>query len=214
MSESSIIRAFSAEHVGRLAGLSQRQLSYWDKTGFFSPQYAFENRRSPYSRIYSFRDVVGLRTISILRKQYHIPLQNLRRAAEELSRHKDSPWSDLQLYVFNGEVHFREPETGRVRGARSGQLVNIPLRTIIEDVAGKSNQLLERSADQFGRVARHRYVAHNAWVIAGTRIPINAIVSFSKAGHSPEQIISEYPALTVADVTAALKCAEKLTKAA
>jgi uncharacterized protein (DUF433 family) len=214
MTGNSVIRAFSAEHVARLAGLSQRQLSYWDKTGFFSPQYAFENRRSPYSRIYSFRDVVGLRTISILRKRYHIPLQNLRKAAEELSRHKDSPWSDLQLYVFNSEVHFREPDTDQVRGVRSNQYVNIQLRTIIEDVTAKSNQLLERTKDQFGRVSRHRYVAHNAWVIAGTRIPIEAVVSFSKAGHSPEQIVTEYPTLTVSDVEAALKHAETLTKAA
>jgi uncharacterized protein (DUF433 family) len=214
MTENSVIRAFSAEHVARLAGLSQRQLRYWDKTRFFSPQYAFENRRSPYSRIYSFRDVVGLRTISILRKRYHIPLQNLRKAADELSRYKDSPWSHLQLSVSNSEVHFREPDTDRMRGYQSNQYVNIQLRTIIEDVTEKSNQLLERTKDQFGRVARHRYVAHNAWVIAGTRIPIEAVVSFSKAGHSPEQIVAEYPTLTVSDVEAALKHAETLTKAA
>jgi DNA-binding transcriptional MerR regulator len=212
--EESVIRAFSAEHVARLAGLSQRQLSYWDQTGFFSPQYAFENRRSPYSRIYSFRDVVGLRTISILRKKYRIPLQNLRKAAEELSRHKNSPWSDLQLYVFNSEVHFREPDSGRVRGVKSAQYVNLPLRAVIEDLAEKSNQLLTRQKDQLGRVNRHRFVAHNAWVVAGTRIPISAVVSFHKEGYSAEQIVGEYPMLTVTDVDAALKHAEKLTKAA
>jgi uncharacterized protein (DUF433 family) len=214
MTETSVIRAFSAEHVARLAGLSQRQLSYWDQTGFFSPQYAFENRRSPYSRIYSFRDVVGLRTISILRKRYHIPLQNLRRAAEELSRHKNAPWSDLQLYVFNAEVHFREPDTGQVRGVKSSRYLNLPLRPIIEEVAAKSNLLRERANSELGRINRHRYVAHNAWVIAGTRIPIHAIVNFRKAGYSPEQIVSEYPTLTIRDVAAALKHAEKLTKAA
>ncbi len=214
MTENSVIRAFSAEHVARLAGLSQRQLSYWDQTGFFSPQYAFENRRSPYSRIYSFRDVVGLRTISILRKRYRIPLQNLRKAAEELSRYKSAPWSDLQLYLFNDEVHFREPDTGQVRGVKSGQYVNLPLRPIIEEVIQKSNLLRERAASELGRISRHRYVAHNAWVIAGTRIPIHAVVNFSNAGYSPEQIVAEYPTLTIKDVAAALKYAEKLTRAA
>jgi uncharacterized protein (DUF433 family) len=214
MTENSVIRAFGAEHAARLAGLSQRQLSYWDQTGFFSPQYAFENRRSPYSRIYSFRDVVGLRTISILRKRYHIPLQNLRKAAEELSRYKNSPWSDLQLYVFNAEVHFREPDTGQVRGVKSAQYLNLPLRPIIEEVAQKSNRLRERATSELGRIKRHRYVAHNAWVIAGTRIPIHAIVNLSEAGYSPEQIVAEYPTLTIKDVEAALKHAEKLTRAA
>jgi uncharacterized protein (DUF433 family) len=51
-------------------------------------------------------------------------------------------------------------------------------------------------------------------VIAGTRIPIGAIVNFSKAGYSPEQIVGEYPTLTIRDVEAALKHAEKLTRAA
>ena len=42
-----IIGAFSADHVVRLTGLSRGQLANWDKTGFFSPQYASEHRRDP-----------------------------------------------------------------------------------------------------------------------------------------------------------------------
>jgi uncharacterized protein (DUF433 family) len=203
MNADSIIRAFSAEHVARVTGLSQRQLGYWDETGFFRPRYAFENRKSPFSRIYSFRDVVGLRTLSVLRKQYQIPLQKLRKVAEELSRYSD-PWSELVLYVFGEEVHFREPETGKVRGVLTKQYVNIPLRSIIEDVTERSNKLKERTDKQVGRVERHRYIAHNAWVIAGTRIPVAAIQRFSAAGYSPDQIVREYPTLTQKDVRAAI----------
>src|SRR5438128_6370446 len=107
----SVIRAFSTFHVCRLAGLSLRQLSYWDKTEFFSPYYAYENRRSPYSRVYSFQDLVGLRVIAILRNDRKIPLQKLRRIAEELVKYHSRPWSGLVLYVVGKEVFFREPET-------------------------------------------------------------------------------------------------------
>ena len=65
-----VIAALTADHVERLTGLSAGQLREWDKTGFFPPAYAFENRLSPYSRVYSFKDVVGLRTLSILRKTH------------------------------------------------------------------------------------------------------------------------------------------------
>ena len=65
----SVIRAFSADHAVRLTGLSMRQLRYWDDTGFFRHRYASEDRRSPYGRVYSFRDIVGLRTLSVLRKR-------------------------------------------------------------------------------------------------------------------------------------------------
>ena len=215
MTVESVIRAFSAEHVIRLTGLSKRQLSYWDETEFFRPRYAFENRRTPYSRIYSFKDVVGLRAISILRKEFNIPLQTLRSVAEELVRYTDTPWSDLTLYVFGKEVQFREPETGQVRGVLNKQYVaNIPLRTIIEDIAEKSNKLRERSADQFGRIVRNRFIAHNAWVLAGTRIPVGTVRRFSEAGYGPGQIIREYPSLTEKDIQAALRHKGKLAKTA
>jgi uncharacterized protein (DUF433 family) len=214
MSVESVIRAFSADHVIRLTGLSKRQLDYWDDTGFFKPLYAFDNRRSPYSRIYSFRDVVGLRVISVLRKQYKIPLQYLRTAAKALSQYTEAPWSELTLFVFGKEVLFREPDTGVMRGALSKQYVNLPLRSIIEDVAERSNKLRERTTDHFGNVIRNRFVAHNAWVVAGTRIPIAAINRFVKAGYSTKQIIREYPSLTEKDVEAAIKHKAKLAKTA
>jgi DNA-binding transcriptional MerR regulator len=65
---SSRIAAFSEEQVERLTGLNTAQLRYWDRMGFFQPSYAGENRRIAYSRIYSFKDVVGLRTLGLLRR--------------------------------------------------------------------------------------------------------------------------------------------------
>jgi len=56
-----LILAFSADDVCRVTGLSQRQLAYWDKTGFFAPEFASPKER-PFARVYSFRDVVGLRS--------------------------------------------------------------------------------------------------------------------------------------------------------
>jgi DNA-binding transcriptional MerR regulator len=155
------IRAFSAEHVVRLTGLSHTQLRYWDDTEFFKPNYAFENRRSPYSRVYSFRDVVGLRTLAILRKAYKIPLQNLRRVAKELSQYNEAPWSGLILYVFKKEVHFREPDTEKIRGVLSGQYTYVRLQSIIHDIGREADKLRRRTPDQIGKIERHRYVAHN-----------------------------------------------------
>jgi DNA-binding transcriptional MerR regulator len=103
----SVIRAFSAFHVCRLTGLSLRQLSYWDDTEFFSPYYASENRRSPFSRVYSFEDVVGLRVIAILRNDHKIPLQKLRKIAEQLSQYHPRPWSGLVLYVCGKKVFLK-----------------------------------------------------------------------------------------------------------
>jgi uncharacterized protein (DUF433 family) len=204
------IRAFSANHVVRLTGLSHSQLRYWDDTGFFSPRYAFENRRSPFSRVYSFQDVVGLRTLSLLRKVHKIPLQQLRKVARKLSQYRERPWSELVLYVLTREVYFREPETERVRGVLDGQYSLVHLESIIQDLTSEANKLKQRSRDQIGHVERHRFVVHNAWVVAGTRIPTKAIWRFHQAGYSPDKIIREYPPLTREDIRAALQHEEKL----
>ena len=205
-SSDNVIRAFSAEQVERIAGLSSAQLREWDRIGFFSPTIAHENRRSPYSRIYDFRDVVGLRTLSILRRDHKVPMKHLKEVAQELSRHSDAPFSELVLYVFNRRVQFHEPQTGKIRGVVDGQFVAevIPLKSVRDDVRREAEKLRQRSSEQIGRVERHRYVAHNAWVIAGTRIPVATIKRFHEAGYSIPQILKEYPSLTRADIEAAL----------
>lgn len=209
-----IIGAFSADHVVRLTDLSRGQLAYWDKTGFFSPQYASENRRDPYSRVYSFRDVVGLRTIAILRKKHRVSLPKLRKTAAQLVARGYENWAGLELYVVKGEVHFREPGTDHVESVSSGQAAMLPIIDVINDVSERVEKLKKRSAGQIGKVEKHRFVARNATVIAGTRIPTATIRRYAKAGYSVKQILREYPTLTRRDVEAALSHEEGLAQSA
>jgi DNA-binding transcriptional MerR regulator len=212
MSYPNVIRAFSEEHVVRLTGLSKSQLRYWDKTGFFAPSYS--KNRGPYGRVYSFRDVVGLRTLSVLRKQHKVSLQHLRRVAERLSYLGETLWAETTLYVLNKEVHFHEPETGKIRSAVSGQYAIISLVRIMNDISDRAETLKSRQKDRIGKIERSRYVAHNAWVVAGTRIPISAIKSFRDAGYSIGAIRREYPTLTAEDIHAALEHEEEASSAA
>lgn len=207
-----VVTALSANHVVRLTGLSHRQLRYWDETGFFAPQFASENRRNPFSRVYSFRDLVGLRTIAILRKQYRISLQELRKVARGLSEYHQRPWSNLTLSVLNHRVYFREPETESVRAALGGQYTHLRLQSVIQDLTAEMRKLKERSQEQIGRIERHRYVVHNAWVVAGTRIPTKAIWRYHEAGYKPDHILREYPVLTRRDIEAAIRHEAKQAK--
>jgi uncharacterized protein (DUF433 family) len=210
-----VIRAFSADHVVRLTGLTKRQLAEWDETGFFRPEYAHVNRRSPYSRIYSFRDVVGLRVVSVLRNRHNVSLQHLRKVAQVLSEQDYAFWGQMTLYVLKREVYFHEPETQRVRSVVRGQYaVPIPLEPIIGEMRAAAAKLKERTLESIGKVTRHRLIMHNAAVIAGTRIPTAAIKRFREAGYSIDAILREYPSLTKADVEAALAYEERSGRAA
>jgi len=199
-----VVNAFSADQVVRLTGLTPRQLGYWDRIGFFKPQYAEQGSRSPYSRIYSFKDVVGLRTISILRGKHNVGLPHLKEVAQELSQYSTTPWADIQLKVWKGKVQFDEPDTGKTRGVVDRQYVLLPIISVMDDVQREADKLRHRDVQTIGQISRNRYVAHNLPVVAGTRIPVRAIKRFAEAGYSVAQILSEYPSLTESDVAAAL----------
>lgn len=201
----SVIRAFSAFHVCRLTGLSLRQLSYWDDTEFFLPYYASENRRSPFSRVYSFEDLVGLRVIAILRNERKVPLQKLRKIAEELARYHSRPWSGLVLYVVGKGVYFKQPDTEIIRKVGHPQhIFKVALDAITTDMQSKADALRYRRAEQIGQVERHRNVVHNAWTVAGTRIPTKTVWRYHQAGFDTASIIKDYPQLTPSDVSSAI----------
>jgi uncharacterized protein (DUF433 family) len=198
-----VISAFSADHVVKLTGLTIRQLSYWDALQFFQPQYASEDRRSPYSRIYSFKDVVGLRTLGILKKKYGCSLPHLREVARKLSTYSKTPWADLTLYVLKKKVYFNEPETGRRRGVVDGQYSLLPISSVMEDVRKDAELLRRRDPHQIGQIEKRKYISHQAEVISGTRIRVATILHFLEAGYSTAAILKEYPRLTEADIEAA-----------
>ena len=210
-----VLAAFSEEQVERLTGLSVAQLRYWDRTDFFRPSLADENRRLAYSRIYSFKDVVALRTLSVLRRQFSVPLQRLRKVKDKLAHLSDDLWSKTILYVLDRKVYFQEGEDGAISDVLSGQYtLGIPLEKIVTDTKRDVRELHARPAAKVGRIERSRYVSHNAWVIAGTRVPVAAIRRFKEAGYSIDEIVGEYPGLTRRDVEAALAHQEERSTAA
>jgi uncharacterized protein (DUF433 family) len=200
-----IIAAFSEEQVQKLTGLNKRRLRYWNDSNFFKPSFVEENARLPNSRFYSFKDIVALRTIEILRIQNSVPLQHLRKVAERLVHLKDELWTKTTLFVVNRKVVFVNPETGKPQEVVSGQyLLGIPLQKVMQDASNDIEKMQKRSDAEKGHISRSRAIAHNAWVIAGTRIPVDAVVSLHDDGCSVDQIIAEYPDLTREDIQAAI----------
>lgn len=83
------------------------------------------------------------------------------------------------------------------------------LEPIANEVREAARLLKQRKPEHFGKVTRNRYVAHNAWVIAGTRIPTESIWRFHEEGYDTDAILSEYPSLTEDDVLAAIESEAK-----
>ncbi len=208
---SNVIAAFSEDQVQGITGLSKGRLRYWAKTQFFMPSFVEDGPSKPYSRFYSFKDLVALRTLEMLRVQNHVPLQHLRLVADKLIHLGDDLWTRTTLFVFNRRVVLVHPGTDVPEEVVLGQyLLDIPLEKVIHDTKQDVENLRRRPPGSIGQIRRTRAIVRNAWTIAGTRIPVGAIRRLHEDGYSITQIISEYPDLTSKDVEEALKHDEKM----
>jgi len=205
--------AFSAHQVVRLTGLSMTQLRYWDRTKFFSPQHAKDYGFGGFSRVYSFRDVVGLYVIALLRKKYKFSLQELRPVGQYLQRYHETPWSGLALFVRGQEIIFRHPDEPATflsaRPAGEGILDTLGLERVAQHVERRVDRLRIRLRSQYGKISAQRFVMRNAPALEGTRIMTSAVWNFHEAGFDADSIIREYPRLTHRDVRAAIEFEEK-----
>lgn len=203
--DENVIGAFSEAQVERLTGVSVPQLRAWDRTGFFVPALKSDAVRN-FSRVYSFKDLVSLRVLNQLRNVYGVSMPELRKTAVKLAHLGDDVWTKTTLYVHRRKVAFDEPDTAKKREVTSGQyLADIPLQVAISDTREAIAAMNVRGESEIGQITQNRYVQANKPVIAGTRIPVKAILSFAQAGYGVEAILREYPSLTAADVEAALK---------
>lgn len=202
---SNVIAAFGEDQASKLTGLSLRQLRYWAKTGFFAPSYTDRISATAASRFYSFKDIVALRTLEMLRVKNGVPLQHLRKVAEKLAHLRCDLWTKTHLRVSNRKVVFDEPESGKPREVLSGQFVEeYALIEVIHQTEQEIERLKARDTEEIGKVVNIRGLNRGAPTIAGTRIPVISIQRLREDGYAIPAILSEFPRLTRKDVEAAL----------
>lgn len=204
MADADIIGAFSEYDAARLSGLSEHQIRMWDTKGFFKPSLAEQNRRLPFSRVYSFRDIVSLRVLGQLRNKHGVSLQHLREVSEKLHEMGDAKWTSCTLYVLGKRIVFNDPHDQRRKEVVSGQRVfDIPLRVAIADTRDAIERLNHREANETGQVVKSKFTMQGEPIFQGTRIPVAAVLRYLEAGYDPSKIIEAFPDLTEADIETA-----------
>lgn len=214
MEQDHVIGAFSEADAVRLSGLTIGQLRNWDRKGFVQPSYAEANRRLPYSRIYSFRDIVSLRVLGQLRNTHKVPLQHLRKVSDTLAHLGEARWTATTLYILGNRVVFTDPRTDERMEVVSGQRVfDIPLRVVISDTRKAIASLNHREEGETGKVVHGKFTLQNEPVFEGTRIPVATVKRYLEAGYSSDEILKEYPDLTPTDIEVARRFDEGQTAA-
>lgn len=198
-----VIGSFSQQQAARLSGLSVRQLQYWEASDVFHPS-VLNTPGVAYGRVYSFQDIVALRTLAHLRRRF--PLQKLRELGRWLRAQYDHPWSRLRFYVAGTEIVYADPATGAfvsTQPVRQGALV-IELEPIARSAFDALQaDIRHREPASVGDINRHRHTVRNAWTIAGTRIPVELVQELLEDGYAAERIVEMYPELSIADIQSA-----------
>lgn len=200
-----VFHAYTIEQAAKVAKVSPRRVRYWAESGVLVPSVMYDTETSPRHALYSFRDLVGLRTLAILRDRHGLSLQSLRQAGSYLSEHSNAPWSDLRLWVRGKDLLFYPPPSDvPVSATKPGQAVfEIDLEPVSHDTE-RASDALRRSQADIGQTERRRKVLGNELVIKGTRVPVESVLELSDAGYSIEAIVRAFPSLVTDDVTAVL----------
>ncbi len=198
----SLYEVFGFDQTARLALVSEWRLISWCRSEFITPSINAPDLSVPSSWLYSLRDVVGLRTLGLLRAE--VPLSRLRPVASlfatDSPNHRD--WIDLVFYVIDRRVHCHHARRGIhhpffVRHGRSPVFVG----TVWKDLMADIQSLSSRNPAQIGAIDR---IPGHAATFAGTRVPVRAILEFHRARYSIAEILREYPTLVPADIEAAI----------
>ena len=201
-----VFSAYTTEQAAKVARVSSRRVGYWASSGVLVPRVLYDPDSTPRRALYSFADVVGLRTLGILRDRHGLSLQRLRQAADFLRSHADRPWSELRLWVRGTDLLFRAPVTGNLLSTgKPGQTaIAIEIEPVAQDAERDSEALGRRDPADIGQTERRRGVQSNRLVVRGTRVPVESILELASDGYSVSQIVDAFPSLVTEDVTTVL----------
>jgi len=134
---------YTRSEVGRIAGITRRQLDYWTRLGLLEPRPRWGER------FYSFTDLAAIETIKQLTSR-GIPVRRLRRAIDalgQLLRAAPGRLASLRLVTHGRQVVVMPPELdGQPVELLSGQFI---LNFDTDRLSGRVKELSSRTAEEW-----------------------------------------------------------------
>lgn len=209
--------AFPVPIASVLSGASVDQLAYWRKPTRAAPPLLVPETKRSGRYLYSWADVVALRSIVYLRQEKSLP--RIRRAVELLRALESDQWEHLARYTLIGtkqSILVRTP---------AGDLLDLEQQpaTVVDEVlmADVLDSFSTRDGRSVPALRKPRpmltvdpYVLAGYPVIAGTRVPFDVVAGFADEGVPAAEIIEMYPSVQPESVEDAQDFARQVAKAA
>ncbi len=200
--------AYRPQLAAALSGASVRQLAYWRKaTTSGGPLLVPEVSQQPL--LYSFRDVIALRTTVYLRKR--ISLQRVRRAIQNLyDLGEGEHLSTYHLVAQGNSVVLVAPGDSPAIDLvnRPGQQVTVVMSDVLQAFLTADEVLVPDLIHPRRALHVDPEVRGGHPVILGTRVPFEPIAGLLRDGVAAEEIADYYPSVGAAAAADALDFAD------
>ncbi len=190
------------KRAAEIAAITRQRLRYWEKTDLIKPDV--ERKISPRNvvRLYSLPRVVELVVASELRQQ-GVSLQHIRRIIEHLRRQGyEAPLRQVRFALSGDRVVFQHADGSWEDSRRPFQGVMWQVIDL-EEIRARVQGRLRRSSADAGVIEKRRKVQASKPVFRGTRVPVEAVERYLRAGKSTQEILEAFPSLTEEDIKAA-----------
>lgn len=197
--------AFTEAKTAAVAHVSARTLRRWAELGLVGPSVRKEISQRNTVRLYAFQDVLAAMVLADLSDRHGHP-RLAKRLLLWLLFHEEfeRPLTELRFAVDASDVYVQLSDGSWHGGKAPGQGVMpdvldlTPIRRRIRQAASA-----RRSPDEYGVIVRTRRVHGSKPCFAGTRIPVERVLTFLSAGESEQRILTAFPRLVQQDIDAA-----------
>lgn len=184
---------FNTKTVSKIAGLSNRQIDYWDRTHFIKPSIS---EASGYGsiRLYSFNDLIQMKVAKTLLDK-GISLQQIRKAITYLKKNMPEvakPLAEMRFLTDGATIFVLTKDKKEIIDTlKSGQLVfAIALGEIVEDLKGEIIALQkERKYEVTVKGAKYPVILHPDTEDGGFWIECPSLSGCASQGDTVEEAL-------------------------
>lgn len=208
--------AFPVPITSVLSGASPRQLGYWRRPTRSANSLLVPAAERGGRYLYSWADVVALRTIVYLRQEKS--LHKIRHAVATLRQLEADQWAHLAQYRL-----VRTAETIVVQTPR-GEILDLERapgtileEVLMEDVLGPftaNGARVPALANPRPHLAVDPGILDGYPVIGGSRVPFHLVAALADEGAKPAEIIEIYPSVPPEGVADAQDFAKQVARVA
>lgn len=186
--------AYPTRMAAALSGATTGQLRTWRQDRGQGPVLRPELSSRP--ALYSFRDVLALRTFAHLLQD--VSLQKIRKALANLKKIGEvEHLSGYSLVADHGSIVLvGDDDHGTDLVARPGQRVIATLADILLEFAPRPDVVVPHLLQPKPHVSVDPRTQGGAPVITGTRVPFDVVAELVEDGVRPEDIAAYYPGVS------------------